>query len=113
MYVPGHECIDIGVVTNAAIIQFMPNEGQGHHGPHNDVLVITTTLVNCEVSRIFIDLESLANILFVEPYNQMELGDVPLELVDTSLYGFAGKVVWRRGQISLPLSLGTEPCKRT
>ncbi|KAL0307769.1 UNVERIFIED_CONTAM: hypothetical protein Sangu_3011600 [Sesamum angustifolium] len=43
----------------------------------------------------------------------MELGDVPLESVDTSLYGFAGDVVHPLGQISLPLSLGSEPAQKT
>ncbi|KAL0312771.1 UNVERIFIED_CONTAM: hypothetical protein Sradi_5676400 [Sesamum radiatum] len=39
----------------------------------------------------------------------MQLGDAPLEEVDTSLYGFAGEVVPPRGMISLPLTLGTFP----
>ncbi|KAL0416884.1 UNVERIFIED_CONTAM: hypothetical protein Slati_3520300 [Sesamum latifolium] len=34
-----------------------------------------------------------ADILFGEAYDQMRLGDIPLEVVDTSLYGFAGEVV--------------------
>ncbi|KAL0411533.1 UNVERIFIED_CONTAM: hypothetical protein Slati_3743000 [Sesamum latifolium] len=46
-------------------------------------------------------------------YQQMELGDVQLEPVDTSLYGFAGEVVHPLGQISLPLALGSEPARRT
>ncbi|KAL0299003.1 UNVERIFIED_CONTAM: hypothetical protein Sradi_6560100 [Sesamum radiatum] len=43
----------------------------------------------------------------------MQLGDVPLEAVDTSLYGFAGKVVHPRGMISLPLTLGTASLRKT
>ncbi|KAL0413334.1 UNVERIFIED_CONTAM: hypothetical protein Sradi_1535100 [Sesamum radiatum] len=43
----------------------------------------------------------------------MELGNVLLEPVDTSLYGFAGEVVHPLGHISLPLSLGSEPTRRT
>ncbi|KAL0456454.1 UNVERIFIED_CONTAM: Ribonuclease HI [Sesamum latifolium] len=43
----------------------------------------------------------------------MQLGNVPLEAVDTSLYGFAGEVVHPRGMISLPLTLGTSPLQRT
>ncbi|KAL0403731.1 UNVERIFIED_CONTAM: hypothetical protein Sradi_2013900 [Sesamum radiatum] len=43
----------------------------------------------------------------------MQLGDVPLEGVDTSLYGFAGEVVHPRGMISLPLTLGTFPFRKT
>ncbi|KAL0378899.1 UNVERIFIED_CONTAM: hypothetical protein Sradi_3195400 [Sesamum radiatum] len=43
----------------------------------------------------------------------MELGDVPLEPVDTSLYGFAGEVLQPLGQIPLPISLGVEPPRKT
>ncbi|KAL0444138.1 UNVERIFIED_CONTAM: hypothetical protein Slati_2136500 [Sesamum latifolium] len=43
----------------------------------------------------------------------MQLGDVPLEAVDTSLYGFAGEVVHPRGMISLPLTLGIPPVRKT
>ncbi|KAL0404385.1 UNVERIFIED_CONTAM: hypothetical protein Sradi_2079300 [Sesamum radiatum] len=45
-------------------------------------------IANNEVGRIFIDYGSSANILFGEAYDQMQLGDVSLEKVNTSLYGF-------------------------
>ncbi|KAL0378323.1 UNVERIFIED_CONTAM: hypothetical protein Sradi_3137800 [Sesamum radiatum] len=47
--------------------------------PHNDALVITALLANYEVGRIFIDSGSSTNILFGEAYDQMQLGDMPLE----------------------------------
>ncbi|KAL0361699.1 UNVERIFIED_CONTAM: hypothetical protein Sradi_3854400 [Sesamum radiatum] len=43
----------------------------------------------------------------------MHLGDIPLEEVNTSLYGFAGEVVHPRGLISLPLTLGTGHTRKT
>ncbi|KAL0453686.1 UNVERIFIED_CONTAM: hypothetical protein Slati_1346700 [Sesamum latifolium] len=43
----------------------------------------------------------------------MQLGNIPLEKVNTSLYGFIGEVVHPRGMISLPLTLGTGPTRRT
>ncbi|KAL0449077.1 UNVERIFIED_CONTAM: hypothetical protein Slati_1464100 [Sesamum latifolium] len=55
---------------------------------------------------------SSADILFGEAYDQMQLGDAPLEAVDTSLFGFAGEVVHPRGMISLLLTLGPFPFKR-
>ncbi|KAK4389741.1 hypothetical protein Sango_2311100 [Sesamum angolense] len=51
----------------------------GQKTPHNDALVITALLANYEVGRIFIDFGNSADILFGEAYNQMELGDIPLE----------------------------------
>ncbi|KAL0455805.1 UNVERIFIED_CONTAM: hypothetical protein Slati_0919700 [Sesamum latifolium] len=43
----------------------------------------------------------------------MQLWDAPLEVVHTSLYGFAGEVVHPRGMISLPLTLWTFPLRKT
>ncbi|KAL0462748.1 UNVERIFIED_CONTAM: hypothetical protein Slati_0162400 [Sesamum latifolium] len=60
-----------------------------------------------------IDDKASADVLFYKVYQQMELGYVPPEPVDMSLYGFAGEVVQLLGHISLPLSLRSEPTHRT
>ncbi|KAL0413041.1 UNVERIFIED_CONTAM: hypothetical protein Sradi_1505800 [Sesamum radiatum] len=80
---------------------------------HNDALVITAMIANYEVGRIFIDSGSSADILFKEAYDQMQLGDVSLEKVNTSLYGFAGEVVHPRGMVSLPLTMGRGTMRKT
>ncbi|KAL0461378.1 UNVERIFIED_CONTAM: hypothetical protein Slati_0025400 [Sesamum latifolium] len=43
----------------------------------------------------------------------MQLGDVSLEKVNTSLYGFAGEVVHPRGMVSLPLTMGRGTMRKT
>ncbi|KAL0443847.1 UNVERIFIED_CONTAM: hypothetical protein Slati_2107400, partial [Sesamum latifolium] len=86
--------------------QFGRAERSGPQTTHNDALVITAMIANYKVGRIFIDSESSADILFGEAYDQMQLGDVSLEKVNTSLYGFAGEVVHPRGMVSLPLTMG-------
>ncbi|KAL0394742.1 UNVERIFIED_CONTAM: Pro-Pol polyprotein [Sesamum latifolium] len=43
----------------------------------------------------------------------MQLGDVSLEKVNTSLYGFAGEVVHPRGMVSLPLMMGVGVTHKT
>ncbi|KAL0434413.1 UNVERIFIED_CONTAM: hypothetical protein Slati_2775600 [Sesamum latifolium] len=98
------------------ILPSLNSEKQNIQDPkntHNDALVITALLANYEVGRIFIDSRSSADILFGEVYDQMQLGDIPLEKVNTSLYCFAGKVVHPRGMILLPLTLGTGHTRRT
>ncbi|KAL0447910.1 UNVERIFIED_CONTAM: hypothetical protein Slati_1918900 [Sesamum latifolium] len=43
----------------------------------------------------------------------MQLGDISLEKVNTSLYGFAGEVVHPRGMVPFPLTFGTGATRRT
>ncbi|KAL0291583.1 UNVERIFIED_CONTAM: hypothetical protein Sradi_7021600 [Sesamum radiatum] len=105
--------MDVEPVNDAALIQFDQKEQNGPGILGNDALVNTTLLANYETKRVHIDSGSSADILFGEAYDQMRLGDAPLEAVDTSLYGFDGEVVHPRGMISLPLTLGTSPLRKT
>ncbi|KAL0297950.1 UNVERIFIED_CONTAM: hypothetical protein Sangu_2462700 [Sesamum angustifolium] len=78
----------------------------------NNALVITAFLANYEIERVIINSGSSADILFGEAYDQMQQGGAPLEAVDTSLYGFARKIVYPRGMVSVPLTLGTTPLRK-
>ncbi|KAL0431407.1 UNVERIFIED_CONTAM: Retrovirus-related Pol polyprotein from transposon [Sesamum radiatum] len=100
-------------MEDVPIIQFGRAERLGHQTIHNVALVITAILANYEVGRIFIDSGSSADILFGEAYDQMQLGDVSLEKVNTLLYGFAGEVVHPRGMVSLPLMMGRGTTRKT
>ncbi|KAL0455004.1 UNVERIFIED_CONTAM: hypothetical protein Slati_0839600 [Sesamum latifolium] len=100
------EVIEVEAMEDTPLIQFGWAELSGPRTSHNDALVITAVLANYEVGRIFIDSGSSADILFGEAYDQMQLRDVSLEKVNTSLYGFAGELVHPRGMISLPLTMG-------
>ncbi|KAL0433977.1 UNVERIFIED_CONTAM: hypothetical protein Slati_2732000 [Sesamum latifolium] len=100
-------------MEDAPIIQFGRAERSGPQTTHNDALVITAMIANYEVGCIFIDSGSSADILFGEAYDQMQLGDVSLEKVNTSLYGFAGEVVHPRGMVSLPLAMGRGTTRKT
>ncbi|KAL0421021.1 UNVERIFIED_CONTAM: hypothetical protein Slati_3125000 [Sesamum latifolium] len=107
------EVLDVETMEDRPFIQFGRAERSGPQTMHNDALVITAILANYEVGRIFIDSGSSADILFGEAYDQMQLGDVSLEKVNTSLYGFAGEVVHPRGMISLPLTMGRGTARKT
>ncbi|KAL0319723.1 UNVERIFIED_CONTAM: hypothetical protein Sradi_5233800 [Sesamum radiatum] len=100
-------------MTEDTPLLFGRTERSGLKTSYNDALIITALLANYEIGRIFIDSGNSTDILFEEAYDHMQLGDISLEKVNTSLYGFAGEVVHPRGMISLPLTLGTGVARRT
>ncbi|KAL0343670.1 UNVERIFIED_CONTAM: hypothetical protein Sangu_1254400 [Sesamum angustifolium] len=105
--------MDVEPANDAPLIQFGQQERCGPRAQRNDAQVITALLANYEIERVFIESGSSTDILFGKAYDQMQLGDVPLEAVHTYLYGFAGEVVHLRGMISLPLTLGIAPIRKT
>ncbi|KAL0412127.1 UNVERIFIED_CONTAM: hypothetical protein Slati_3802400 [Sesamum latifolium] len=107
------EVMVVEPTEDTPLIQFGQEEWRGLRTQGKDALVITTLLPNYEIERVFVDSDSSADILFGEAYDQMQLGDIPLETVDTSLYGFVEEVVHPRGMILLPLTLGTSPLRIT
>ncbi|KAL0455923.1 UNVERIFIED_CONTAM: hypothetical protein Slati_0931500 [Sesamum latifolium] len=78
--------LDVEATEDTPIIQFGRAERSGPRSTHNDALVITALLANYEVERIFIDSESSADILFGKAFDQMQLGDAPLEEAVISMY---------------------------
>ncbi|KAL0437800.1 UNVERIFIED_CONTAM: hypothetical protein Sradi_0487900 [Sesamum radiatum] len=107
------EVIEVEAVEDTPLIQFGRAERSGPRTSRNDAIVITAVLADYEVGRIFIDSGSSADIHFEEAYDQTQLGDISLEKVNTSLYGFAGEVVHPRGMISLPLTMGAGTTRKT
>ncbi|XP_073120297.1 uncharacterized protein [Henckelia pumila] len=75
--------------------------------PHNDPLLVTLTIANYDVARIFVDTGSSVNIIFKETLDQMKLEGFELDPITTELYGFTGHALQPLGQIVLPLSLGS------
>ncbi|XP_075478820.1 uncharacterized protein LOC142519673 [Primulina tabacum] len=66
-----------------------------------------------DVLRVFVDNGSSVNVIFKEALVQMDLHEYRLEAVETALFGFAGHVVYLEGEITLPLTLGTEDLRKT
>ncbi|XP_073062003.1 uncharacterized protein [Primulina eburnea] len=95
------------------VISFGPEDLRGVVTPHNDALVVTTTIANYDVAKIFVDNGSSVNVLFKSTLDQMKVEGFEFEPVSTPLYGFAGHVIPPLGQIVLPLSLGTDPRRIT
>ena len=74
-------------------ITFTNEDLRGLYLPHDDALVISTTITNFNIQKILIDNESSAYILFVSTFNKMRNGR-------DRLYPFHSPlVVFRRGSI--------------
>ncbi|XP_075500197.1 uncharacterized protein LOC142538782 [Primulina tabacum] len=95
------------------VISFGPDDLRGIVAPHNDALVVTATVANYVVARIFIDNGSSVNIFFKSTLDQMKVEGFEFEPISTPLHGFAGHAIPPLGQIVLPLSLGHEPRRIT
>ncbi|XP_073035360.1 uncharacterized protein [Primulina eburnea] len=95
------------------VISFGPEDLRGIVAPHNDALVVTATIANYDVAKIFVDNGSSVNVLFKSTLDQMKVERFEFEPVSTPLYGFSGHAISPLGQIVLPLSLGTDPRRVT
>ncbi|PIN21758.1 hypothetical protein CDL12_05545 [Handroanthus impetiginosus] len=71
----------IELVSPASIIQFGLADLKGMDCPHQDVLVITATVKNYDEARVFVNCESLVDILFMKAFQQMDLRPINMEFV--------------------------------
>ena len=88
------------VFTNEELKDLVPG--------HLDGLVITGTLANCRVKRIFVDAGSSADIISWDAYKRMHMDVEDLKLCKTTLVGFNGARSFPKGYIDLRLTLGTK-----
>ncbi|KAL0349486.1 UNVERIFIED_CONTAM: hypothetical protein Sradi_4097800 [Sesamum radiatum] len=98
--------IDDKAPAGGPVIYFDPVDIQGVHLPYNDALVIYVIVANYIVQSIFVDSSSSTDVLFYKVYQQMELGDIPLELVDTSLYDLVGEAIVSTYHMKLKFPIG-------
>ncbi|XP_073021114.1 uncharacterized protein [Primulina eburnea] len=107
-------CLEVnGRRRNEPIISFGPEDLRGVSLPHNDALVIQALVANYDVLRVFVDNWSSVNVIFKEALIQMDLHEYQLEAIETALFGFAGHTVYPKGEITLPLTLGSGDLRKT
>lgn len=96
-------------VEEGLVINFGPVDLKGLTTPYEDALVMRAIIANYEVARVFVDSESSVNILFKEAFDHMQIDSAKLHPLSTLLFGFVHPL----RQISLSLSLGEGPLRRT
>jgi hypothetical protein len=72
--------------------------------PHTDAMVITVHIDRWDISRILVDSDSQAEILFLSAFKKMGYDKNQLKEPTKPLYGFSGK---RIKPVALPISFGT------
>ncbi|XP_038716632.1 uncharacterized protein LOC120009963 [Tripterygium wilfordii] len=83
------------------VINFTDDEITRLLNPHDDALVITLQIANCEVKRIMIDDDSSANLLFMSTLQAMGLSEADIIRSPIPLIGFSGEQQYTIGSIPL------------
>ena len=89
------------------VITFSKNDLQGVQTPHDDAVVVASTIVKYDVKRILVDNGSSTNVLFYAVFSRMDLSKYRLHEVSIPLIGFTGDSVQVEGEITLPTTVGT------
>jgi len=75
---------------------------------HNDALVVTLRIGVYDVKRVMVNQGSGVEIMYPNLYKGLNLKPEDLIAYDSPLVSFDGKVVIPRGQIRLPVQVGSE-----
>ena len=75
--------------------------------PLNDLLVIELTIQNMDVARILVDTGSLADIIFKNTLERMEIDPSKIAENASPLVGFSGEVTMTLGTINLTVRAGS------
>jgi hypothetical protein len=81
--------------------------------PHNDALVIEANIASWTLGKLLVDNCSSADIIFADAFDKMGLSKDLLQLHDSPLYGFGGRVIHALCKVVLPISFGTVQNART
>ena len=97
------------VKTNVSLVlSFSDASKQGTIQPHNDALVVTLRISRYDVKRVMVDQGSAAEIIYPDLYKGLGLKPEDLTTYSSLLVSFEGKMVVPKGQIRLPVQVGTD-----
>ena len=97
-----------GRVEVQPVLSFSDEDKIGTMQPHDNALVITLKIGGYVVKRELVDQDSGAEIMYPDLFRGLKLRPKDLAYYDSPLIGFDGKIVFLKGQISLPFQAGLE-----
>ena len=95
-------------VERPLIIGFSNEDKVGTIQPHNDALVITLRIGGYDVKRVMVDQGNAAEIMYPDLYRGLNLGVEDLTPYSSPSVSFEGTVIIQKGQIRLPVQIGSE-----
>ena len=90
------------------VLSFSDADKLGTIQPHNDALVVTLRIGGYDVKRVMIDQGSAVEIMYPDLYKGLGLKSENLTTYSSPLLSFEGKMVVPKGQIRLPVQVGTD-----
>ena len=97
------------IKTNVPLVlSFSDAKKQGTIQPHDDALVVTLRIGGYDVKRVMVDQGSAAEIMYPDLYKALGLKPEDLTVYSSPLVSFEGKMVVPKGQIRLPVQVGTD-----
>ena len=96
------------IKTNVPLVlSFSDADKQETIQPHDDALVVTLRIGGYDVKRVMVDQGSAAEIMYPNLYKGLGLKPEDLATYSSPLVSFEGKMVVPKGQIRLPVQVGT------
>ena len=89
-------------------LSFFDEDKVGTIQSYDDALVVTFKIGGYDVRRVLVDQDSEAEIMYPDLYKGLKLKPEDLTCYDSTSLGFDGKVVILKGQIRLPVQVGSE-----
>ena len=90
------------------VMGFSDEDKIGSIQPHDDALVITLQIGDYDVKRVMMDQGNAAEIMYHDLYKGLSLRVEDLTPYSSPLVSFEGKVIIPKGQIKLPVQIGSE-----
>ena len=90
------------------VLGFSDEDKVGTIRPNDDALAVMLRIDGYDVKRVMIDQGSAANIMYPNLYRGLNLKPKNLIAYSSPLVSFEGKMVVPKGQIRLPVQIGTD-----
>ena len=97
-----------GRVEVRLILNFFDEDKIGTLQLHDDAIVVTLKIEVYDVKRVLVDQGNNVEIMYPDLFRGLKLRPEDLACYDSPLIGFDGKIVFPKGQISLPIQAGLE-----